>query len=443
MNDFTPLHDETPSTSLWLLWTTILFVGIVFFASMHSLSLSENPDWSVSDDWAEGVEGGFSQSAKTISLPVIALFGVFLLLRKGRNAFHLDDWMTLAILTYILVGAFSVVWSINPSLTIRRSVLVSVWCLTALGIAKHFSMRDVMRMALTITTSFLVIGLLAEVAHGVFRPWASDYRFAGTVHPNAQGINCALMCMASVGMAAIHPRLRKFYLLLTAVGLAGVLLTKSRMSLGSLLAAGGFVYVLRWPSRFKTTVFLAGAAVLCAVLLAIQFTDLDLMKEAQKYVSLGREEEMESLTGRLPLWMELTHYIQDRPVLGYGYRAFWDRRHTLEVGEALGGWQVPHAHSGYLDTMLDFGIPIALAFAFASFMAASRTGNLYRRSGDPGHAFSYALLVYALCDSLLESNFVIPNIVPFVTVCAAFQIALRMKESAPISPTVLLLEPVP
>jgi O-antigen ligase len=242
-------------------------------------------------------------------------------------------------------------------------------------------------------------------------------------------------------MAAMEPRRRSWYWGLAAIGLGSLLMTKSRMSLCSLLVAGAAVYMMRWPSRFKAAIFLGVGTLLCGLLLALQLSDFDLSKEVQHYTSLGREEDMESFTGRLPLWMELTHSIEDRPLLGYGYRAFWDRQHTLEVGEALGGWQVPHAHDGYLDTTLDFGLPMAAAFALLAFLAMGRTGRLYRSTGEPGYAFAYALLVYALFDSLLESNFVIPNLMPFVTVCAAFQVSLRVEMPEVVSLPVMTLEP--
>lgn len=148
-----------------------------------------------------------------------------------------------------------------------------------------------------------------------------------------------------------------------------------------------------------------------------------------QYVSLGRPEEMESLTGRLPLWTELARYIQERPMLGYGYRAFWNRQHTLEVRDALSGWQVPHAHCAYLDTALDFGIPAALALTLAALWAAFRAVAVCRRTGDPACGFACTLLVFALCDSALESHFVIPHFVPFVAVCAALHAAMRADEA--------------
>lgn len=434
MNDAIPLRNESSMTSARLFWATTLIVGVVFFITTHNLSLSAQNEWSAAEDWAEGVEGGFNQSAKMLALPAIGLFGAFLLFRAGRYSLRLDDWLTAAILAYVAMGMMSLTWSIHASLTLRRIALATFWCMAALGVARQFTMREILRMALATSFGFLAIGLANEILHGAFQPFNSEYRFAGTVHPNTQGINCAMMCMAAVGMAAGNPRWRNIFLGMAVLGLVFMLLTKSRMSVAALMVAGGAVFMMRCSLRTVLTVSFFGIATGCLLLLVMQSAGQDSVGDMKQFVSLGREKEMESFSGRLPLWTELEGYIAKRPMLGYGYRAFWDYRHTSEIGDALGGWQAPHAHSAYFDTALDFGVPAAIVFALAGLFAAFRAGGLFWKSSDSDCGFAFAMIVYALFDSILESNFVIPNIVLFVSVCAAFHLALSKNELDDASP---------
>jgi O-antigen ligase len=47
-----------------------------------------------------------------------------------------------------------------------------------------------------------------------------------------------------------------------------------------------------------------------------------------------------------------------RPFLGYGFGGFWvgDMNPVLKIQLAKWGWQVPHAHNGYLSVFIDMGI---------------------------------------------------------------------------------------
>jgi exopolysaccharide production protein ExoQ len=435
MTPATEQFGAATSTSPGLLWLTIIVVGAVFFASTHSLSLSGAADWSPSEDWAEDVEGGLGQTVKMVSLSVLALLGAYLLVRRSDRTPYSGHMLAVLLLAYVASCAISIAWSVDATLTTRRAALLVVCCLAAIGVSKHFSMRDITMMALLTTTAYLAIGVCAEVASGTFRPWVADYRFAGTLHPNAQGVNCAVMCLAGAAMARVSPRVTKLCLTAVAIGLVFVLLTKSRMSLASLLVAGGLAVAMKWSTRVKVAFFLTGVAVICGMLLVGQFARFGAWDGLTQCVSLGRQEQMESLTGRLPLWNEISHYIDERPFFGYGYRAFWNREHTLAIAAATSGWQAPHAHSAYLDTALDIGIPAATLFAITVLFVAYRAATACRQTGDPACRFAYALLVFAICDSLLESNFIIPTFAPFVAGCAALHIAMHADESSNSSET--------
>jgi O-antigen ligase len=70
-------------------------------------------------------------------------------------------------------------------------------------------------------------------------------------------------------------------------------------------------------------------------------------------LSLGRDP---TLSGRTNLWEAAIEKIMQRPWLGYGYQGFW-----LEDGEAFDIWKAegykpPHAHNGFINMTLDFGL---------------------------------------------------------------------------------------
>jgi exopolysaccharide production protein ExoQ len=77
-----------------------------------------------------------------------------------------------------------------------------------------------------------------------------------------------------------------------------------------------------------------------------------------------------TLTGRTGIWIAVTESIVKRPLLGYGYQAFWlglegeSYRVILAVS-----WVLAQAQNGFLDVMLEMGLLgltiVLLVFAFA------------------------------------------------------------------------------
>ncbi len=65
-----------------------------------------------------------------------------------------------------------------------------------------------------------------------------------------------------------------------------------------------------------------------------------------------------TLTGRVDLWALVLPYGDRRPLLGYGYGAFWiaDNPMTQEIWRILNSYQPPHAHNGWIETYLELGL---------------------------------------------------------------------------------------
>ena len=81
-----------------------------------------------------------------------------------------------------------------------------------------------------------------------------------------------------------------------------------------------------------------------------------------------------TLTGRVPLWRLVDAEIGRHLILGFGYQAFWTEanpdawRSWTKVG-----WQAPHAHSGFRDVLLNFGL-VGFLVLVATVVRAMRQG---------------------------------------------------------------------
>ena len=71
------------------------------------------------------------------------------------------------------------------------------------------------------------------------------------------------------------------------------------------------------------------------------------------------------MTGRTDLWSYVIYYIQDRPILGWGYSAFWSGHNPAanEISTTL-GWTVTQGHNALLQILLEVGIAGLALFLF-------------------------------------------------------------------------------
>ena len=140
---------------------------------------------------------------------------------------------------------------------------------------------------------------------------------------------------------------------------------------------------------------------------------VDLDDKLVEAAMLGRQEESEALTGRLPIWSELLGFVQERPLQGYGYESFWTEQHIETVSDAM-QWPLREAHNAYLDAVLSVGLIGAALFLAVVALSLRRAAAAYRATGDPGFAFTLCVLVACMVNACLESGMAGANFVTLI-----------------------------
>ena len=111
-----------------------------------------------------------------------------------------------------------------------------------------------------------------------------------------------------------------------------------------------------------------------------------------------------TLTQRTDIWSFAIRKIAERPWLGYGYEVFWGAgANSPSVREGPGFVaQMPHAHNGYIDVVLQTGAVGLVLLAVLILSALHVAGRLARRS--PGLAgFCLSMLIFGVLYNLLET----------------------------------------
>lgn len=317
----------------------------------------------------------------------------------------------------LILPFLSVFWSVSPSITVRRAVALLCSISLAYLLAIRFTPRQLALLLAAVLAPCMVLSLLFAGAVPSLGRMPMETAFRGIfVHKNVLGWYAAISALVSGVMVtdrAFGPRRRGVLLLvLSLVCLAG---STSMTGILSTVAALG----LAWFYRALTRARGVGRAVL--VLLFVQGVALALLALDQFLVpvleALGKDA---TLTGRVPLWRLVDQQIASRLLLGFGYQAFWTKANLAawKIWSAL-RWMAPHAHNGYRDTLLSFGIVGFAVFIVAVARALRDGARLQCRQPQEGWLWLNVLMGAFLVTNLTESMFLVPNETLFILFATA------------------------
>ena len=190
--------------------------------------------------------------------------------------------------------------------------------------------------------------------------------------------------------------------------LAAMVYAKGTTSLLAALLVAAVVVRMRWRSWRVGLVlhFLIGSAALA--LIAVVVAEPDLL-----FSALGKEPNM---TGRLPLWIESAQAVMERPILGWGYNAFWgvDSVPARYIWQRI-GWPAPNAHNGLLQLGLDLGLVGGLIYLAMLLGLARRVLGAVGHPGFPEARYLALLLVAMFVESLDEGTTGWPDVLSILT----------------------------
>jgi O-antigen ligase len=379
---------------------------LVFFIAQHDVFFSLKKSFDSLEEWAlmNTIEGNPS---RRVALLTLGLFSVICLMRNRSNQFEINGFLGWLLVFFIVWSFFSISWAVDPSLTFRRLIVFAISLLTALALASRFWISCIPLFVFLSASLYLLIGLSAEIILETFQPTLAEYRFAGTLHPNSQGVNCALMFLAGVSIAWSTKRGRSFFLTAALVAFIFLILTKSRTSFISALIA----QTLHWTllsSNSKKSIFIKsifwGMGISWLIFLLFLILGDNLTSLASSGILLGREDsEVLTFTGRTLIWEKCLEYVAERPLHGYGFNSFWTPAHIHEVS-TLFDMGVIDAHSAYIDLLLNVGLVGMISYVSIIGLGIRKSFDYYKITRDIGYSFHFKLSIFSLIHGLLEAG---------------------------------------
>jgi exopolysaccharide production protein ExoQ len=415
----TPCRDVSPHLSVrgsrglpfWLLVGGVM--ALCYFAQPMSFFYTLGPGLSVDSHIRAATEGSLARQLSLLLVGICAAVSI----AAHRAQLRLDGRLAAWALLFLFIVVASIGWADDPRLSAKRAAALLTFAVCCVGIAQQVGLD---RMAsLVFWGSALAVGVscVAELTLGTFAPLDPAYRFAGMMHANEQGIYCGCLTLAGVSLARRARSRAGAYAVAAGIGFAFLLLTKSRVSLSSVLVALACYYVLTSARARYWALIAATAGAIAAVPLLLVNTHG--ASPLLALLRLGRQEDVSTvvtLTGRTTLWHTLFQYASERPLLGYGYGGFWTPQRLAAITQRE-GWVFGSAHSEYVEIVLSVGVLGLAVYCGTGLAALWRLAAGYWRSRAESYAFGAALIVLVAVD-MLANSFPLDPSLPMVSCLA-------------------------
>lgn len=334
----------------------------------------------------------------------------FLVVTRYRAIFDVL-WRNMPLVALLIWVWCSVAWSLDPAISARRALGLTMFTL----LACYTVIRHDVDWVLRVLSWMILAILLLSVTFILGLPELSlmpDERGMRGVYTHKNGMGELLVLAAIILPPAIRGRLVPPLVGWLGLGLAAALLLPVNSATATvivLLIILTHAVLAVWRLPFRLAAAITALALSAAILgVALLLANIDVIFNA-----LGRDA---TLTGRIGIWQFAMVMIEQEPLLGYGYNAFWEQPKFAQYAIDRFGWIVPNAHNGYLDTLLSIGI-VGLALMFVFFgNAVLRSFRSLANAEALAAGITLALIMGYLVRAVLETNLLGQNSIMWVLI---------------------------
>jgi exopolysaccharide production protein ExoQ len=439
MLDTPQLQSSPPIYSKVSSW--LLLLPLLFFFSNGSFSFTTR-----STDAISAQNAHLSQTAEGIR-PLVIVFYLFMLILFFVG--HRVTWRGFSnnplIIAALAWCALTATWSASPVLSLRASIELGMSTFFAIYLYEAFPTEKLMDL-------WIFVGTIAAVtclAFVFFLPQYGVTQISGlgewrgiTNHKNAMGVNMTYM-LTPVLFARVRPWFRVLYSCLV-IFLA--VMSKSREAWFVCIAALTFLAWMPLYRRFREKerlVLVAGTAIVLVAAVTLVLVNFDALM-----IGIGKDPTM---TGRTDIYAATFDSLKKRPLLGYGFEAFWipQNGESITVALTIHWMAIGYAENGILETALQVGC-IGIFLAFLMVGKGVRQGIRLIRSGlyNPRVGWFLMLLFLELITNIEAGAVLTPSNLPWMmTIIACVGLAdeaRRVRAAQQIYlPEATGLEPMP
>jgi exopolysaccharide production protein ExoQ len=333
--------------------------------------------------------------------PIVTVIALGSLASRSRSRFTWPPhivWFA----AYLALAGASTLWSLKPDISFSRFATQMMILISVMPLMFADRRTDIIPKVFyfyvvgSILNAGLIIGgfSVQSTAMGIEIGYPGYFSFKGEL-----GEFAAFAFLFSLYEVVRSGWRRPLVVLIVATSIYLVLVSQSKGSLGCAVIAAILAIFISFVGK-KMSVSPAIALAPLVIGYAVLSQTLGNLIERISWRIYGNY----TLSGRTYIWDLVDFEIAKRPLLGWGYRSIWlvgpdspakvDAQKLPDTIRWVGN--MPSAHNGYLDTMLDtgyIGLGLLVIFIFATFGAIGRVA-----ARDPARA--WLLLSIAIFISL-------------------------------------------
>lgn len=331
------------------------------------------------------------------------------------------------LLLLISLATLSFVWSVEPNITIRRSIAMIGTTMFGVYLAMRYSLKEwlyLLAWALGLAASLSIIFSLFIPSLGIMHGSHEGAWRGIFVHKNIFGRMMVLMLItfAFLPTARKHLAVKVFFIII-----AFILIVLSK-SAGALIVVIALIILTPLYHALRKRINLAILLVLIAFTISASFALIWFESGSEMILNaVGRDA---TLTGRIPLWNSILTMIQERIWLGYGFGAFWlgwngaSARIWAEIG-----WQASHGHNGFLDLWLHLGLLGLLIYLWGFAWVILKAIKLTRMKLSSETIWPLAMLTFLVIYNFTGSVILNQNNLEWVLYLAiAYTVAIKQHK---------------
>jgi exopolysaccharide production protein ExoQ len=356
---------------------------------------------------------------------------------KSRLRGVLDFVMQFKMLTLLgLLAVFSTLWSQSPGRSLLYGTLYLLGTLFGYYLVVRFEHEEIMAMLTRLGIIVSVLSLLTVVllpGFGVTHDVRNGLGWNG-IFTDRTGAARALVFLISPALVSRGKQSTVKWLLSVCLMGLMIIMAHAVTAIFVLFIYIVFLFLLRISRKVDSRLFVVAVVVGGFMSVLVAFMGIEYGADVLK--AFGRNP---NLSGRTTIWSALALSILKRPLLGYGFFAFWQGIKG-ESGRviALTHWTFGYAHNGIIEIFLQLGTTGVVVFFITLFKAIKDAWYCFRNDHAGTYDWYLGLVVITIFYNIDEATVVWPNdllSIIYVVMCCGLAIgAKRLRQEKAYGP---------
>ena len=390
-----------------LVVTWVLMMPLLYFASQGSF-------WFQNAASNNAQSGGFNSlavisqtrehTAVALMVFVMALVPIFSSLKNLNNVVKTNKIFVILVLWAIVSSA----WSQSPIHSFEFSLCLAANTLFAFYLYSRFGHKQLLKLLLLLGWVCIISSIILSLffpQYGIDRTGLSGEWKGMYVTKNICSIMTIFLLPGALCTSSTTLVTRIFRILYVGLSAFLVLMTQSATGKIALVALLCYIVFARFfvafRKRDRAAIFITGVVIV--VLLII--TGITYSNNISYY--LGKDP---TLSGRTEIWTFALTSLEKRPMLGYGYMAFWrGLQGESAYASLVEGWTISSAHNGFLGIWLTLGA-IGLGLVLYSLVRALKNAALCINAEEsPYSNWCICIIILTVIIAIDEEQMMVPN----------------------------------